>query len=233
MSTKQELRERAWAALQAAGASRFPGTEGRIPNFVGAEAAAERLAESRAWLDARVLKCNPDSPQMPVRARALAEGKVIYMAVPRLAGEHPFLELDPEQVDVAPRKAVSIKGSGIHGRPVGLADMEHIDLVVCGCVAVERGGARLGKGGGYSDLEFALGIDHDLIDERTAVATTVHPSQLVEAGAIPLTDHDFPLDLIATPDELIETRTTIARPPGIIEDHLDEDKRAAIPVLHR
>jgi 5-formyltetrahydrofolate cyclo-ligase len=28
--------------------------------------------------------------------------------------------------------------------------------VVCGSVAVNRQGARVGKGGGFSDLEFAL-----------------------------------------------------------------------------
>lgn len=35
-SDKQSLREARWQALQQAGAARFPGTRGRIPNFVGA-----------------------------------------------------------------------------------------------------------------------------------------------------------------------------------------------------
>jgi 5-formyltetrahydrofolate cyclo-ligase len=229
--TKQELRQQAWKALRAAGAARFPGVEGRIPNFVGAEDAAARLAATDAWRAARVLKCNPDSPQLPVRSRALREGKTIYMAVPRLAEAKPFLRLDPEALTVSPHRAASIKGSAAHGEPVGLDDMERIDLVVCGCVGVERSGARLGKGGGYSDIEFALATEHGLIDIETVVTTTVHPSQFFDEDTIPITDHDFPLDLIATPEGTTRTHTRLRRPVGIIPDELDAQRRAAIPVL--
>lgn len=223
-----------WAGLRAAGAARFPGVEGRIPNFVGAEAAAELLAAQKTWQRASVLKCNPDSPQLPVRKRALADGKVVYMAVPRLAEPKPFWRLDPSHLSVSAHEAASIKGASRHGEPVGLDAMDAIDLVVCGSVAVERGGARLGKGGGFSDLEFAVAVEAGLIHDTTTVATTVHPSQIVDAGAIPLTDHDFPLDLIVTPDEVIETTTDLPRPLGILWDHLEAAKREAIPVLaHR
>src|SRR5215217_3364789 len=40
------------------------------------------------------VKANPDKAQRPVRARVLTEGKVLYMAVPRLADELPFYLLD-------------------------------------------------------------------------------------------------------------------------------------------
>src|SRR5947199_977963 len=92
---KQAVRERVWRELQRQGAARFPGAEGRIPNFVGAEAAARLLAALPQWEAAAVLKSNPDLPQLPVRAAALEDGKHLYMAVPRLAGERPFLLLDP------------------------------------------------------------------------------------------------------------------------------------------
>jgi 5-formyltetrahydrofolate cyclo-ligase len=75
-----------WSALQGAGAARFPGARGRIPNFVGAEAAAERLRGTDGWQRAATLKANPDAPQWPVRQRALEDGKTVFMAVPRLAG---------------------------------------------------------------------------------------------------------------------------------------------------
>ncbi len=229
---KQAVRERAWAALRAAGAQRFPGVEGRIPNFVGAERAVSLLAGTDAWRGARVLKCNPDSPQLPVRVRALEDGKVVYMAVPRLAEERPFWRLDPARLEVAPRKAASIGGASRHGIPVEVDTMERVDLVVCGSVAVERGGARLGKGGGYSDLEFAIGVEAGLIDADTTVMTTVHPSQVLEDGTIPITDHDFPIDGLVTPDEVVWTHTSLVRPTGVLPDHLDDDRRAAIPVLH-
>jgi 5-formyltetrahydrofolate cyclo-ligase len=228
---KQTLRERGWAAIRDAGVARFPGVEGRIPNFLGAEAAADLLASTSEWDTAAVLKCNPDSPQLPVRKRALAEGKTVYMAVPRLAEPKPFWRLDPDKLDVSPHEAASIKGAARHGRPVALDEMERIDLIVCGSVAVERAGARLGKGGGYSDLEFAIATKAGLVDDDTVIATTVHSSQIFDDGTIPVTEHDFPVDLIVTPDEVIRTGTGLPRPSGILEGHLDAEKRETIPVL--
>ena len=57
------------------GVSRFPGAEGRIPNFAGAKAAAERLPRHPAWQNAETLKANPDSPQTHARRLALAAGQ--------------------------------------------------------------------------------------------------------------------------------------------------------------
>ncbi len=153
MEAKQAVRELAWDRLAAAGAARFPGARGRIPNFTGAEAAAALLAAQPEWQAARVVKVNPDLPQLPVRARALAEGRRLYMAVPRLARDRPFVLLDPEHLDEPPRRAASIAGGMRLGRPVAIAEMEPLDLVVCGSVAVNRLGVRVGKGGGFSDLE--------------------------------------------------------------------------------
>jgi 5-formyltetrahydrofolate cyclo-ligase len=231
--TKDAVRTRGWDAIREAGVARFPGVDGRIPNFVGAEAAAERLAESEAWQRSKVIKANPDSPQLPVRKRALRDGKVVYMAVPRLSEPQPFWRLDPERLDVPVYKAATIGGAPRAGVPVGLDEMEHIDLIVCGSVAVERSGARLGKGGGYSDLEFALTVEAGHTTPDTVIATTVHPCQIVEEGVIPVTEHDFPLDLVATPDEVITTHTTLPRPPGVLAEHLGQEKLRAIPVLHR
>jgi 5-formyltetrahydrofolate cyclo-ligase len=227
---KDEVRERAWAALEEAGAARFPGTRGRIPNFVGAELAAELLAGTPEWRSASVVKANPDAPQLPVRARALAEGKRLYMAVPRLAADRPFLLLDPARLRVRPRAAASIRAASSAGRPVRVEDVEHVDLVVCGTVAVNRAGTRVGKGGGYSDLELALLTKSGAIDDRTA-ATTVHESQVV-TGRLPETEHDFRVDLVATPSGLVRPKRR-GRPPGLLWDHLDEDRIRSIPELRR
>jgi 5-formyltetrahydrofolate cyclo-ligase len=61
------------------------------------------------------------------------------------------------------------------------------------------------------------------------VATTVHPLQVL-AEALPETDHDFRLDLIVAGEEVISCRRT-RRPQGILWDHLDAAKVAAIPAL--
>jgi 5-formyltetrahydrofolate cyclo-ligase len=187
LQRKAELRERTWCALKDAGAARFPGARGRIPNFAGAEAAAERLRDTDEWHKAATLKANPDSPQWPVRQRALEDGKLLFMAVPRLAEEHPFMVLHPARLAVSPREASSIKGAAKHGQPVHVEELRPVDLVVAGSVAVSSDGARLGKGGGFSDLEFALASEAGLIGPETLVATTVHEAQVVKAGAIPMT----------------------------------------------
>ncbi len=90
LAAKAALRQEVWAAMRAARVARFPGAAGRIPNFTGAEAAAERLRGLPAWQAAATVKSNPDSAQLPVRQRALEDGKVVYMAVPRLAEAEPF-----------------------------------------------------------------------------------------------------------------------------------------------
>jgi len=209
--------------------TRFPGAKGRVPNFAGASEAAARLASLPEWRAARVVKSNPDAPQLPVRARALADGKLLYMAVPRLTDERPFVLLDPARLEVPPRRAASINGSARAGRRIRVADLEPVDLVVCGSVAVNRQGARVGKGGGFSDLEFALLVEAGLIGPGTVVATTVHPLQVLEE-ALPETDHDFRLDLIVAGEEVIACRRS-RRPRGILWEHLDASKVAAVPAL--
>ncbi len=226
---KQAVRERVWALLERERVARFPGATGRIPNFAGAPAAAAQLASLPPWRTAQVVKANPDAPQLPDRARALADGKLLYMAVPRLAGQHPFILLDPGHLDVNPRRAASITGSARAGRPVAVAEVRPVDLVVCGSVAVNRDGARVGKGGGFSDLEFALLVEAGLIGTSTVVATTVHPLQLLEEE-LPETGHDFRLDLIVAGEEAITCRRT-QRPQGILWEQLDPAKVAAIPTL--
>ena len=226
---KQAVRERVWALLEHERVARFPGAKGRIPSYAGAPVAAAQLASLPPWRAARVVKANPDAPQLPVRARALADGKLLYVAVPRLADERPFILLDPGRLDVAPRRAASITGSARAGRRVGVTELQPVDLVVCGSVAVNREGARVGKGGGFSDLEFALLVEAGLIGTDTVVTTTVHPLQVL-AEALPETDHDFRLDLIVAGEEVISCRRT-RRPQGILWEHLDAAKVAAIPAL--
>jgi 5-formyltetrahydrofolate cyclo-ligase len=232
LRVKRALREEVWTALHDAGSARFPGARGRIPNFVGAEAAAERLRGTQAWKRAATLKANPDSPQWPVRERALRDGRVVYMAVPRLSEPDPFFLLDPASLGASPREASSIKGASRYGHTVPIEALAPVDLVVCGCVAVDRTGARLGKGGGFSDLEFALALEVGLIGPGTLITTTVHPTQIVQPGRIPLAEHDVPLDLIVTPEEVIVCQGTHPRPTGILWSQLTAEKLAACKALH-
>jgi 5-formyltetrahydrofolate cyclo-ligase len=231
LAAKAALRQEVWQAMQDAGVARFPGAEGRIPNFTGAEAAAERLRETDVWRSARAIKANPDAAQWPVRQRALADGKLVYMAVPRLAECDPFFVLDPEQLADSSRVASSIKGAVRSARRVAVSELGRVDLVVCGCVAAGADGARLGKGGGFADLEFALAAEAGLVGPHTPVVTTVHELQVRDAAQIPVAEHDIGLDLIATPDRTLRCQREGRRVAGIRWSELTDDKIAAIPLL--
>jgi 5-formyltetrahydrofolate cyclo-ligase len=228
---KQQLRERIWAELTRRRLGRFPfPLTDRIPNFRGAEAAAQRLATLPEWTAARRLKCNPDAAQLPVRRAALAAGKHVFMAVPRLHAAKCFVHLDPARLRGRIAQAATIGGAAKLGVPVGPEALGHIDLIVAGSVAVDQRGARLGKGGGYSDLEFALAVAHGAVDEGTLVVTTVHDAQVVR-GHIAMTSHDVPVDVVATPTRLIRTRRGFPRPTGIDWKELSDEQLEAMPPL--
>jgi len=230
--SKEEIRKRIWSLLQEKKVARFPGAEGRIPNFIGAEACARVISQFQFWKNARILKVNPDSPQRAIRQQALEEGKIIYMAVPRLHSNKPFIELNPKKLKCSAYVASSIKGAAKFGAPVELKKVQKIDLIVCGSVAVNRRGARVGKGGGYSDLEFALLTEQRKIGRDTPIVTSVHPLQIVDEE-IPMTHHDIPLSAIVTPNELIKIESPLPRPKGIYWDMLPPEKITAIPVLQK
>ncbi|MFB6125572.1 MAG: 5-formyltetrahydrofolate cyclo-ligase [Halanaeroarchaeum sp.] len=227
---KQAIRERVWDDLADASVARFPfPPHGRIPNVAGADRAAERLAERPEWERATAFKSNPDAPQLPVRRRALHDGRTVYMAVPRLRDERCFMGLDPATIadlDAAP----TVSHADEYATRVGPDALPHVDLIVAGSVAVSPAGDRIGKGEGYSDLEWAILAEAGLVDRETTVATTVHERQVVDDAFTP-DAHDVPMDLVVTPERVLETDRREDRPEGIDWAALDEERIAEMPVL--
>ncbi len=238
MMTKDEVRELVWSAMEQAGAAHTKKVRDRIPYFKGAEEAAQRVFELPVWGDARVLKGKPDKAQRPLRERTLAEGKIAYMAVPRLKQERCFVELDPAVMGVSPAEASTISGAFRHGRLVSVEEMKTVDLVISGSVAVNRAGIRIGKGGGFADLEYGLAVAAGVVRSDTPVISTVHAMQVLDLE-LPWARHDVSLDYIATPDELVdcagegtgEGAGKAHRPTGIYWDDLPESKIRQLPVL--
>ncbi|MFB6361525.1 MAG: 5-formyltetrahydrofolate cyclo-ligase [Halobacteriales archaeon] len=227
---KDAIRQRVWDELEERGEARFPfPPHGRIPNFASADAAADRLTETEVWSDATVVKANPDAPQLPVRRQALHEGKTVYMAVPRLREAECFVELDPARLD-DPDAAATVSEMDQHGEAVAPEAVPPIDLVIAGSVAVTTAGARIGKGEGYSDLEYAVLAAFNRVRPDTTIATTVHECQVIVEAPAP-DPHDVPLDLIVTPDRLVRTESPFERPSEIDWARLDPERIAEIPVL--
>jgi 5-formyltetrahydrofolate cyclo-ligase len=232
--SKHEIRRLIWDTLLKKGVARPPlPPHGRIPNFECASKAAERLFATPEWESASTVKVNPDSPQRPVRMRALEEGKLLVMPSPRI--RRGFILLDPK---VIPRSsyslAATIRGAFRWGRILAsikdIVGMPKVDLIVEGSVAVDTGGRRLGKGEGYGELEYAILRELGLVEEETPIATTVHDLQLLE-GPLPQDPWDVPVDIIATPTRLLRVENRPPRPQGIIWELLPPRKLREIPIL--
>lgn len=225
--TKDAARDWAWQTLTDEGAARFPyPVEGRIPNFEGAEAAAERLIDHPLLADADRIKCNPDSPQKHLREAALRRGITVFVPTPRLKGG--FMRFDPDAIDEEHYGDASMLSRwDPFAESVDLDDLPQLDVIVTGCVAVTREGKRCGKGEGFSDLEFA--ILQELGHDPVPVATTVHDLQVVDD--FPVEDHDLGLSVIATPEELIEVAEPAEGPAGIDWELLSEEDLDEMPIL--
>jgi 5-formyltetrahydrofolate cyclo-ligase len=224
---KAAAREYVWNRLRDEGHARFPfPPHGRIPNFAGAEMAADRLFEIPLYREAGCIKVNPDSPQKPVRRRALELGIKVIVPTPKLADG--FHLLDPgliRETDFA--RAAAGTSMAAHSRLLALEEIPAIDAIVTGCAAVTPDGHRAGKGAGYSDIEW--GILMELGHAPVPVATTVHDVQIVDT--FPPEAHDIGLHWIVTPTRTIEVTDPPPGPRGIDWSLLSENEIAAMPVL--
>jgi 5-formyltetrahydrofolate cyclo-ligase len=232
---KDKLRTEIWSLLKQQAAS-VGDPFGHIPNFVGAELAAKKLATLPIWQQAKTIKCNPDSPQIPVRIRALQDGKRLYMAVPRLTDDRCFVELTAEDLhkhNIPLAEAAIARKALTCGKLVSFEEMEPIDLVIVGCVAVARNGGRTGKGAGFADLELAMLTQLGLVQIDTPIVTTVHSLQIVEDFRLPMQAHDWALNWIVTAQEVIETNTSYPRPIGLNWDSIRPEQLEQIPILRK
>lgn len=226
---KRKLREKVWKYLEEQNLARFPRpVYNRIPNFLGSEKAAVLVRKLKEFSEARVVKVNPDSPQTQVRRIVLEEGKTLLMPTPRLSAG--FLKLDPKRIPKqSVRKAVSISGAFRIAEKVPLSKLPTIDLIVAGSVAVSLEGGRIGKGEGYSELEYGILREQRLVGDYTRIVTTVHDRQVVPS--FPVEEHDLPIDYILTPTTLHRTNTTMPKPKGIYWELVTLQMLQKMPIL--
>eukprot|EP00899_Mesostigma_viride_P012520 jgi/Mesvir1/21269/Mv21670-RA.1 len=236
---KWDIRKRIWDKMEAENLADFPRpVHHRIPNFVGADQAADKLASLPEFFSAQTVKVNPDTPQRQVRYRTLIGGKQLLCPQPRLRtgffSTLSLASLPDTDDDKLLRDACKAAGIAKYGTPIGLGEKLRVDLVVVGSAAVTPEGARLGKGEGFAELEYAILRLMGAIDEHTLVVTTVHDCQVLDAGSIPLDKlrvHDVPVDIICTPTRIIRTNTAIPKPGGVFWDLLSPEKLAQIRIL--
>jgi 5-formyltetrahydrofolate cyclo-ligase len=225
--SKQQARQWVWDALQNRELACAPlPPHGRIPNFIGAEAAAQRIFEHLPWATAKAIKVNPDSAQLAVRLAALRRGIRVFVPTPKLAAG--FNLLDPNLIPAANYvEAATLATMNKWARAVALEHLPQLDAIVTGCAAVTLKGKRCGKGAGYSDIEF--GILRELGHRVVPVATTAHDVQVV--GDFPIESNDLPLSLICTPTCSVRVSDPLPAPAGLMWDRLSDEALDAMPVL--
>lgn len=194
---KKLLRETIWTKLESEHVARFPlPCFGRIPNFAGSEKAAEQVRLLPEWRKARVVFVSPDYAQQKVRENALLDGKVLVMASPKL--RHGYVVIYPDAVKGFESFSSTIRGAFKYGKAVPVQEMPRPDLIVEGSVAVDMQGHRLGKGGGYGDVEIST---LKAMFGNVPVVTTVHDMQVVDS--VPFDRKDEKVSVIVTPTRII------------------------------
>lgn len=203
LTRRERLRQRVWHTLKEAGVLTFPlEVFGRIPNFIGAEQAAELLSQQTEFQQARCIFVAPDHVLRRVRELVLEQGKVLAVSLPyRLVRQGK-----PALLQIAELKAVKaaakVDNFLRYGRPLTMP----VDLAVLASVVVDRQGHRLTNYRGFGDREWQRLIDTGLVHEGTKVATIVHPLQFAKDLVKWVTDKDRRVNLIVTPEEVIRCR---------------------------
>lgn len=157
----------------------------------------------------------------------LRDGKTLIMPTPRI--KHGFLLIKPSKLSQRQmEEAATIAGAFKYGEKVHPKNLPTIDLMVVGSVAVSPNGWRVGKGEGYSEIEFAILKTFGKITDETPVWTTVHDLQVVQE--IPHMPYDVPVDRIYTNTKIINCpRNT--KPAGVLWQYLSKEKIGSIPLL--
>ena len=235
---KWTIRKRIWDLMESKDIARPPRpVHHRIPNFVGADKAADRLQRLDVFQAARIIKVNPDTPQRAVRQWVLQSGKILLTPQPRLrTGFFSLLSSNTIPAGIPLADCTTSLGVAKYGTPVTLQEQYTVDLVIVGSTAVcPETGARVGKGEGFAELEWGiLSLQGNLDPATTLVVTTVHDEQVIlDMPRGQLTQHDVPVDIIVTPTRTIHVPNRAPKPNGVFWDLLSPQKLAQIRVLQQ
>jgi 5-formyltetrahydrofolate cyclo-ligase len=196
VDTKESVRKMIWDRMENDGLTKND-CHGRIPDFQGSGNAANLLRNTFEWKKASIIFVSPDTAQIKIRENVLLDNKLLIMASPKLL--NGYLHVRPEDVKGNEEEASTILGAFKYGKKH--LTIPHVDMVVEGSVAVDINGGRLGKGGGYGDMEISYLFDMGLIKSNTPIVSTVHELQFMEN--VPLESHDRRINMVVTPERVI------------------------------
>lgn len=228
LKEKSKIREYIWKLMDERGVAKFPlPPHGRIPNFIGAEETAVKIRNLDVYKKANVIKVSPDSPQKPIRMAILSDDKTLVMPTPRLRGG--FILIDGRSVSGNLSFIATIKGALRYGKEVYPDELPEVNLIITGSVAVTLNGRRLGKGGGYSELEYGILRELNKVDDNIPIISNIHELQIV--NWIPRDPYDITLDYIVTPKRIVRVEGREPRPQGILWKYITKEMLESKPVI--
>jgi 5-formyltetrahydrofolate cyclo-ligase len=193
---KEYLRKYIWDLMESKGIAQSP-CHGRIPDFHGSARAAELLRNTLEWNDAEIVFVSPDTALKMVRENALSDKKLLIMASPKL--QKGYILIEPDHAKGHEREASTIDGAFKYGSKVEI--FPTIDMVVEGSVAVDLNGGRLGKGGGYGDVEISYLQHKKIIMPETPIVSIVHDIQVIDI--VPIESNDKKINMIVTQEMVL------------------------------
>ena len=238
-NVKQVLRERIWDLMKYHHFTHNypPSPHNKIPNFKYCKVAANKFTQLREYKNAKCVKINPSLAQMHLRYLTLLDRKQLLVPNPALEKGF-FYFLDGKNLtETQCRKGCSKLGASKLGNALTKDSKIKIDIVVVGCVVCTLQGVRLGKGGGYGELEWAMLYEMGAVDENTLVATTVHDCQIISSIDLPvslMSSHDLPVDIIVTPTRVMRVKNPLPKPTtGILWDLITDQMMQDMPILQQ
>lgn len=200
ITRRERLRRRIWHLMKDAGVLTFPlDVFGKVPNFIGAEKAAEILAQQIEFEQAKVIFVSPDHVLRRVRELVLERGKILAVPLPqRLRRQEK-----PKLLQITERRAIKAAANIDNFLKYGQPLSQPVDLAVLSSVVVDRQGNRLTTKGGFGDREWQMLVEGGFVHGGTKIATIAHPLQFADDLAKWVTHQDVKADLIVTPNEVI------------------------------
>ncbi|KAG9342024.1 hypothetical protein JZ751_018342, partial [Albula glossodonta] len=205
----------------------------RLAVLQGAERACTNVVNIDILHKTNAVKVDPDKPLEGARLAVLQAGKTLLVPTPRLR-TGLLNKIVPPQGASREELRVCSTSQGVkqYSVPIGLDAKVKVDLVVVGSVAVSEKGYRIGKGEGYSDMEYGMMVSVGAVKDPLVV-TIVHDCQVMDIPDNLIEEHDLTVDYILTPTRVIKTECKHPKPQGIIWAKLDAEMLEKIPILKK
>ena len=204
-----------------------------ITDFEGSDLATNRLIAMDIYQKADVLFITPDNCLELLRAQAVRDQKVLLMTSYGI--RRGFIELLPKDVPKGMEDwAILLDVIERVGHHISLEEIQqrypHIDLLVTGGSAVNREGARFGKGHGFFDIEWASLYSLGVVDVQTPIVDLVHDCQIIDEP-LDISLFDTICDYIVTPTQTIHVSNPQKPTGGIYWDRLAPGMMENISIL--